>query len=148
MKDKEISYCKNCGDIVEKNFCPSCGQESKDLDASFKEFFSELLDEIFSFDSKLFKTIKLLFLNPGYLSIEYLNGKRVKYIKPFRLYLMVSILFFVIVHFQNFILPELKTAYTEIKTYGIVPDSTRAIEKFRIPELEKETEKTSDNLKM
>jgi hypothetical protein len=148
MNEKELSYCKNCGDIVEKNFCSNCGQKRKELDASFKELLIEVLNETFSLDSKLFKTIKILFLKPGQLSIEYLKGKRVKYITPFRLYLIISILFFVLLHFKKFVYPDLKIAYTEIKTYGILPDSTRAMEKFSISEPEKNMEKTSDNLKL
>jgi hypothetical protein len=148
MKEKEISFCKNCGDIVEKNFCPNCGQERRDLDVSFKELLSELLHETFNFDSKLLRTIRTLFLKPGYLSLEYLRGKRVKYITPFRLYLIISILFFLLLNFKNFILPDLSKAYQDIKTHGFLPDSTRVKEKFGIAEPEKKSAENQFPLKL
>ena len=129
-KELDIVFCKNCGDIVEKNFCPNCGQERKEINASFKEIFSEFIEDIFNFDSKLFKTLKILFLQPGRLSKLYLQGKRANYITPFRLYLMISILFFILIHFRNIILPEMNTIYQDIRTHGFVPDSTLAIERF------------------
>jgi len=63
---------------------------------SFKDFFNEFFASIFSYDSRLTNTIITLLFKPGFVSKEYIEGKRVRYANPFRFYLSVSILFFIV----------------------------------------------------
>ncbi|MFT5022601.1 MAG: hypothetical protein ACI9O3_000194, partial [Colwellia sp.] len=58
-----------------------------------------LLDDIFSFDSRAARTILPLVTRPGFLTNEYITGKRVHYVPPLRLYLFVSIVFFITLKF-------------------------------------------------
>ena len=54
--------------------------------------FHETLD----IDGRMFTTFKTLLCKPGLLSLEYNNGKRTKYTPPLRIYLVISILFFLV----------------------------------------------------
>ena len=61
-----------------------------------RAMMSELTEEIFSFDSKFFKSIYALFLKPGHLTQQFVDGKRAAILPPVRMYLVVSLLFFLI----------------------------------------------------
>lgn len=76
-------------------YCPACGQENKRHDVSLGEVLREAWDEIAKVDSKLLKTAVPLLFRPGFLTREFIAGKRVRYISPFKMYLIVSFFFFV-----------------------------------------------------
>ena len=90
--------CLNCGFSLkeEYTYCPSCGQKDTSKVASVRGLIVDFLGDYFTFDSKIFKSLKPLLLNPGVLTLEYLEGKRVSYIPPLRLYIFISIFFFVL----------------------------------------------------
>ena len=56
--------------------------------------FSDFIDDYFTLDTKLFKSFIPLLLKPGFLTLEYFKGRRVGYVKPFRMYIITSIVFF------------------------------------------------------
>lgn len=89
--------CRNCGEMVELRHCPACGQ----LAASFhRPFFSLVVDSIsdaFAFDSRVARTMPLLLFRPGALTRRYNEGKRARYVPPFRLFLLSSLVFYFLV---------------------------------------------------
>lgn len=94
--------CLNCShslDISDK-YCPSCGQRNTNKKINLSDLIQELFSSVLSYDSKLWQTIKLMFLKPGQLSLEYMQGKRTTYTNPFRFFLSVSVLFFLFVSFS------------------------------------------------
>ena len=52
--------------------------------------------DITHFDSSFFHTVRQLIFKPGFLSAEYMKGKRVKYLHPIRMYVFTSALFFLL----------------------------------------------------
>ncbi|CAN5838534.1 hypothetical protein BH11GEM2_BH11GEM2_19740 [soil metagenome] len=86
--------CLNCGTNVQLAYCPECGQREIDADPTLREFLHELAEELLHWDGKLGRTLRLLVRRPGALTREYLDGRRVRYISPLRLYLACSVLFF------------------------------------------------------
>ena len=86
--------CLNCGTNIQLSYCPECGQREIDSDPTLREFLHEVAEEFLHWDGKLASTFRLLVARPGALTIEYLNGRRVRYISPLRLYLTCSLLFF------------------------------------------------------
>ncbi|QED36235.1 DUF3667 domain-containing protein [Antarcticibacterium arcticum] len=97
------SNCLNCDhplDISDK-YCPSCGQLNSTKKLSFDDFFYEFFAGVFAYDSKLRNTLSVLLFSPGKLTDDYKNGKRVRYANPFKFYLSVSIIFFIIYSFTN-----------------------------------------------
>jgi hypothetical protein len=95
-----VRTCPNCGNQQVEKFCPECGQRfARNL--AFTEFFRVVADDQFSIDAKLPRTLRALFLRPGQLTAEYREGRVARYIPPFRLYLLASVLFFVLLSFLS-----------------------------------------------
>lgn len=92
--------CPNCGNDRVENYCPNCGQRSGTR-TKFGEFLRDVADDQFSVDAKVPRTLRLLFIRPGFLTAEYTAGRVARYIPPFRLYLLASVLFFVLVSFLS-----------------------------------------------
>ena len=76
------------------NFCPHCGQENNDHRVSFGTFIGDFFSNYFSFDTRIGRSVQPFFLRPGYLTNQFNEGKRMRYVHPLRLYLVVSIFFF------------------------------------------------------
>lgn len=88
------THCLNCGRAVEENFCPACGQENTDHTVGVSLLLRDLIEEFLKLDSRIFKTLLSLLFRPGFLTNEYIAGRRVRYIAPFKLFLFASALFF------------------------------------------------------
>jgi hypothetical protein len=88
--------CLNCGHHVEEHFCTHCGQENIEVHEDVFVMLTHAVADYFHFESKFFATIKPLLVSPGTLTKEYVSGKRVSFIHPIRLYIFISILFFLI----------------------------------------------------
>jgi len=91
--------CANCGAAVSGNFCHECGQETVLHVASTREFVHEFIGHYVALEGKLWKSLKLLLFRPGLLTLEYINGRRVRYIQPLRLYLTLSVIFFALLQY-------------------------------------------------
>ena len=99
--------CLNCGSHLSAQFCPECGQKNKDYSLTFKDFFSDFLEELLDVDSRVLRSLRLLFTKPGFLTSEYVKGRRVRYVPPVRMYLVASVVFFVIFSLKT-IIPDVK----------------------------------------
>lgn len=78
-------------------YCHRCGQKRTHPDHyTVRHFLKNILHEISDLDSKLFQTFAFLLLRPGYLTTEYLAGRKERYITPVKLYLIVSAVFFLL----------------------------------------------------
>jgi len=86
--------CLNCGAALATPFCPQCGQRDIDASLSVRDFVHELVAEHFGLDSKVARTLIALVRWPGRLTNEFIQGRRVRYVPPLRLYLSLSVLFF------------------------------------------------------
>jgi hypothetical protein len=91
-----MKRCRNCDTAVEDQFCPACGQKDIDLERPFFELFSEAFREAVDLDGRAWRTVKTLFLRPGRLTEAFLAGKRRSYTSPLRLYLFISVSFFIL----------------------------------------------------
>lgn len=93
------TVCLNCNYEVktENKYCPSCGQENADKRISLRLLLQDTIATAFNFESRVFKTIPLFLFFPGRLTNEFLAGKRVRYMHPFKIYLLSSLLFFFVV---------------------------------------------------
>ena len=89
-----FSHCENCGVELSGHWCAKCGQPAIDYRRSFRHVIVDLLDSFLNWDSKFFATIALLITRPWRLTNAFLQGKRVRYLHPARLYLFASVLFF------------------------------------------------------
>lgn len=91
--------CKNCSAATSGNFCQQCGQATHLHVPSAREFLHEFVAHYVALEGKLWKTLALLIARPGFLTREYILGRRARYLEPLRLYLTFSIIFFAVVKF-------------------------------------------------
>jgi hypothetical protein len=87
--------CLNCGGPVERNYCPECGQKAGPRLLPVPQLLEDLLNGLFSYDSKFVRSARLLLTRPGGLTEEYVAGRRAGYLAPFQLYFWVNAIFFV-----------------------------------------------------
>lgn len=92
----EPQVCKNCETHFKGNYCPACGQSVKELDKPFSIIVYDFLGNIFAFDTRFYKSLATLFLKPGFLTSEFFDGRRVRYAPPFRFYVFVSFILFLL----------------------------------------------------
>lgn len=94
-------HCLNCGAALDTPFCPQCGQRDIDASLSVRDFAHELVAEHFGLDSKVARTLVALVRRPGRLTTEFIEGRRVRYVPPLRLYLSLSVLYFLLSAFTG-----------------------------------------------
>ena len=88
------ALCANCGATVTGHFCSNCGQKNEHPVHSLVHFLHEATEDLTHADSRVWRTIGAVLFRPGFLTTEFLAGRRVRYLPPIRLYLVVSLLFF------------------------------------------------------
>jgi hypothetical protein len=88
--------CLNCGEVLRGQHCSHCGQRAKVRVLSLGTLVRDLLGDITNFDSRIWRTLKPLAFSPGTLTVEYLRGRRTHYSPPFRMYLILSVAFFLL----------------------------------------------------
>jgi hypothetical protein len=86
--------CLNCGEVLTGQHCAHCGQRAKVRVLSLGSLLRDLFGDLTEFDSRIWRTLRPLALKPGWLTTEYLRGRRTLYTPPFRMYLVLSVLFF------------------------------------------------------
>lgn len=96
LTERKEKNCLNCNSIVQGRYCQVCGQENIVPQDSFGHLVLHFIYDITHFDGKFFDTLKYLVFKPGFLSAEYIAGRRVKYLNPIRMYVFTSALFFLV----------------------------------------------------
>lgn len=92
--------CPNCSATVSGHFCHECGQETVLHPPSTREFLHEFIGHYVALEGKLWKSLGLLLFRPGRLTLEYIKGRRVRYVQPLRMYLTFSLIFFAVLKFS------------------------------------------------
>jgi hypothetical protein len=77
-------------------YCGACGQAKHDHSRSLGHMVRELLEHHLLLDSKTMRTLSTLLFRPGRLTRAYIEGRRVRYVSPLRLYLFSTIVFFLL----------------------------------------------------
>jgi hypothetical protein len=117
--------CLNCGAEVTSRFCGECGQENEPPTPGFRSVLADLWQEFLQVDGKILKTLWYLLSRPGFLSAEYVAGKRITYVSPFKLYFWTTALFVLFVLRLNIIDSEkLQLAADKVKIEEIKESPT------------------------
>ena len=93
-------HCANCGAAMQGEFCHECGQSIHSVLKPIHGMLEDTMDIVFHVDGRLVHTIPPLLVKPGFLTLEYFSGRRVRYIAPFRLMFVLSLLAFFMIHLQ------------------------------------------------
>jgi hypothetical protein len=124
----EAVRCANCGAPLGGRYCSACGQRHHDVPVHhFGHFVGEALEDLTHADSRLWQTLLALLFRPGFLTREFLEGHRARYLPPVRLYLVVSVIFFIIAGLHSRIsTPEavVLTQNGKSFSYKVIPAET------------------------
>ena len=104
LKERQEKNCLNCNTEVQGRYCQNCGQENIEPKETVWHLITHFFQDITHFDGKFFSTVKYLVIRPGFLSKEYMIGKRMSYVNPIRMYIFTSAFFFLI--FFSFFKPD------------------------------------------
>jgi Protein of unknown function (DUF3667) len=110
--------CKNCNAPLSGRFCVNCGQPANVHVPTTRELMHELLEGLTHSDSRLWRSLKSLWFRPGKLTEEFIAGRRVAYLPPFRLYLIASVLFFLLASLMQ---PKAVVAQFDSSTHALTP---------------------------
>jgi hypothetical protein len=86
--------CLNCGEVLTGQHCSHCGQRARVRVLSLGGLLRDLFGDLVDWDSRIWRTLFPLAFRPGMLTSEYLRGRRTYYTPPFRMYLTLSVVFF------------------------------------------------------
>jgi hypothetical protein len=100
LPPSESPDCLNCGNHLRGQYCGQCGQRSRSRLISLWELISDAFGDLFELDSRLWQTVVPLLTRPGRLTRDYLKGRRARFMPPFRMYLVMSVIFFVVAFFD------------------------------------------------
>lgn len=92
--DANVRRCLNCGTPAPGRFCPDCGQETVPPAGTVFAFLRRRMAVSIARDGRLWQTLGKLLLSPGAMTADYLRGRRARYVPPFKLYLVTSVLVF------------------------------------------------------
>ncbi len=88
--------CAECGAPVRGAFCAACGQKAEVLRQPVHHFLRDSFTEFFGIDGRVWRSFVALLFRPGRLTLAYMGGQRQRYLRPLRVYLTSTLLFFLI----------------------------------------------------
>ena len=95
--------CKSCGNTFTGLYCNACGEKViEPKDRSMRTFLSNILLFVSFADSRFLKTLWLTIKNPGFLSKEYADGRRINYLRPLQLFFILNLIYFLFPVLQLF----------------------------------------------
>jgi hypothetical protein len=91
-----LEECPNCRRMLDGPYCGGCGQKVAAINPTLSEVLHDFIQEALNVDGKTFRSARLLFAKPGFLTRELFEGKRARYVSPVRLYLIFSVIYFAV----------------------------------------------------
>lgn len=105
----DTTTCLDCGARLLGPYCHRCGQEASERVVPLRRLLGDALGDLFAFDSRVWRTVRLLFARPGFLTAEWRRGRRARYVPPLRLYVFVAALFFLVLGWTDVRMVEMQT---------------------------------------
>lgn len=96
IEELELIKCENCDYEFKGHFCPNCGQEVAEFNRPFGFVLYDFVGNFFAFDTRFFQSFKYLLFRPGFLTTEFFQGKRVRHSPPFRIFVFLSFILFIL----------------------------------------------------
>lgn len=107
---RKENECLNCGTALVGPYCHHCSQANVEPKETVWHLIGHFIEDLTHFDGKFFSSLKYLIIKPGYLSEQYVKGKRASYLNPIRMYLFISAMVFLIIS-SAFFSPARNTAH-------------------------------------
>ncbi len=150
LKERAEKVCLNCKSQLSGRYCHNCGQENVEPKESAWHLIAHFFSDLFHFDGKFFSTMKLLATKPGFLTAEYVRGRRAAHLNPIRMYLFVSAAFFLflmsfVVGKDTEVIKMTKSKRAKdsavaanmsksLKSFGQSLDDSIEVEEYRLPD--------------
>jgi len=100
---RQLTHCENCGAPLAGKYCSQCGQAGIDYHRSFGTLLADAADAFLNLDERFLKTFTLVLFKPWSLTNDFLAGRRQRYVHPLRIYLIASVMFFLLIKsLENF----------------------------------------------
>lgn len=94
--------CANCGLPLQSPYCAQCGEKRLEPgDLALPHLLKELAESLTHADSRLLRSFKYLLIRPGFLTAEYLRGRRKPYLKPLAFFLIINLVYFLTIDFND-----------------------------------------------
>lgn len=126
-----LPSCANCGTALNGPYCTNCGQRASDLHRPIWWIFGEFLDAVFGYDSRTFRTLWLLFAEPGEFTRRYLSGQRASLLPPFRLFVIATLVFFLTLQVTGLAIVAFKMH--KVKAAQLPADVVSTLEENDVP---------------
>src|SRR5688572_3875486 len=102
-EENPFRVCKNCSNEFQGRFCNQCGEEIiAQHERSILHFLENVFHTITHADSKIFKNLRLILVNPGMLSKNLAIGKRQPFMKPISMFFVANLIYFLFPLFHSF----------------------------------------------
>jgi hypothetical protein len=88
--------CLNCDHPLTGRYCSACGQKHDPHAQTVGHFLAETFETLTHADSRLWLTLRVLLTRPGNLTADFFAGRRNRYMPAIRLYIVISVLFFLL----------------------------------------------------
>lgn len=93
---RKENNCLNCGAVIYGPYCHLCGQRNNEPKETVWQLITHFFEDITHYDGRFFSSMRYLLFRPGFLSAEYLRGRRASYLNPVRMYVFSSFVFFLV----------------------------------------------------
>jgi hypothetical protein len=107
--------CLNCGTQLLGPYCAACGQKAH-VHRSLTGFFHDMVQGLFNFEGKIWRTLPMLAWRPGELTRRYIAGERARFVSPVALYLFSVFLMFAVLNLTGTLSPDTKGVRTGVET--------------------------------
>lgn len=113
-QDISQTHCLNCGASVKGGFCYDCGQRIRDnSDRSLGRLLSEFVGNVFFFDNRFLISVRYLIRFPSRMTVDFLEGKRKKFVSPISLFLFINLIYFLVSPLSDYSLSYYDQAYSQ-----------------------------------
>ncbi len=109
--------CLNCGTPLQGNWCYACGQPVKGMVRSFSAVVGDIFETLFEYDNRIWTTLLQLYFRPGYVTNDFIAGRRARYVLPFRLFFVLSVV--------TFLMLQLTAVPQEWSDFGVTEGDAR-----------------------
>ena len=103
--DSALAACENCSTALHGHYCHRCGQSAHNPLKHVGHAIEEVFESFWHLDGRIFRTLRDLWV-PGRIALNYLRGRRVGYVQPLRLFVILTLFTFFIgklfVHVDDF----------------------------------------------
>lgn len=127
-ENRAEDQCPNCSAPLNGPYCSSCGQQQLDLDQPFRELAGEAMESFLSFDARILRTLWPLIRRPGLLTVDFLAGRRARYVHPLKLYLAFSVLLFLALALSGYMVVRVGSAEDSVVALQIEPSQAEPSE--------------------